>query len=209
MTALPYVTAPGNVTKALNGIKSAATPERVSQDFVKTILNISGGSGDQMTSYLKKVGFAGSDGIPTDIYRRFRNESSAGLACAESLKLGYRPLFEKNEYCFKLKDEDLKGLIVEVTGQAADSQAVTCTLSCLKNLRNFADFSVSPNGIVSTVEIDDTLPPIQKANFTPSAEGARVGLRLSYTINLNLPATSDVAVFNAIFKSLKENLLVE
>jgi hypothetical protein len=34
-----------------------------------------------------------------------------------------------------------------------------------------------------------------------------VGLNLSYTINLNLPPTSDIAVFNAIFKSLKENLL--
>jgi hypothetical protein len=33
------------------------------------------------------------------------------------------------------------------------------------------------------------------------------GLNLSYTINLNLPETSDVEVFNAIFKSLKENLL--
>ena len=34
-----------------------------------------------------------------------------------------------------------------------------------------------------------------------------IGLNLAYTINLNLPATSDIAVFNAIFKSLKENLL--
>jgi hypothetical protein len=34
-----------------------------------------------------------------------------------------------------------------------------------------------------------------------------IGLNLAYIINLNLPATSDIAVFNAIFKSLKENLL--
>ncbi len=33
------------------------------------------------------------------------------------------------------------------------------------------------------------------------------GLNLSYTINLHLPATSEVAVFNAIFKSLREHLL--
>jgi len=33
------------------------------------------------------------------------------------------------------------------------------------------------------------------------------GLNLGYTINLHLPATSDIAVFNAIFKSLRENLL--
>ena len=32
-------------------------------------------------------------------------------------------------------------------------------------------------------------------------------IRLGYTINLNLPQTSDIAVFNAIFKSLKEHLL--
>jgi len=32
-------------------------------------------------------------------------------------------------------------------------------------------------------------------------------MQLGYTINLNLPATSEVAVFNAIFKSLKDNLL--
>jgi hypothetical protein len=32
-------------------------------------------------------------------------------------------------------------------------------------------------------------------------------LNLAYTINLVLPKTDDVAVFNAIFKSLRENLL--
>jgi len=57
MSALPYVTAPGNVEKALLGIKAAATPENVTQDFVKTILKIKGGSGNQIASYLKKIGF--------------------------------------------------------------------------------------------------------------------------------------------------------
>ena len=34
-----------------------------------------------------------------------------------------------------------------------------------------------------------------------------VKLNLSYTINLVLPKTDDIAVFNSIFKSLRENLL--
>jgi hypothetical protein len=34
-------------------------------------------------------------------------------------------------------------------------------------------------------------------------------LGLSYTVNLNLSETTDVEVFNAIFKALKENLLDE
>jgi hypothetical protein len=40
---------------------------------------------------------------------------------------------------------------------------------------------------------------------TVSTAASKIGL--SYTINLNLPATSDVAVFDAIFRSLKEHLL--
>ena len=42
-------------------------------------------------------------------------------------------------------------------------------------------------------------------NLTPSGENLRLGL--SYTINLVLPKTDDPAVFNAIFRSLRENLL--
>ncbi len=37
--------------------------------------------------------------------------------------------------------------------------------------------------------------------------GRRRGISLSYTINLNLPTTTDQAVFNAIFRSLKEHLI--
>jgi hypothetical protein len=40
-----------------------------------------------------------------------------------------------------------------------------------------------------------------------SAQRDKGGMRLSYTINLNLPETSDIAVFNAIFASLRENLI--
>lgn len=211
MANLPYVSAYGNVTKALTAIKSAATPTRVSQDFVKTILGITGGSGDQMTSFLKKINFADSTGVPSDIYKRFRsNDSESKQACAEAIKTGYKPLFDKNEFCYKLKDEELKGLIVEVTGQAAESTSVSNALNCFKNLRALADFNATSNDIKTYVDVD-TFDQTEKNN-SGSSHGQQkvdVGLRLSYTINLNLPATSDVSVFNAIFKSLKENLLKE
>ncbi|MET4296838.1 hypothetical protein ABIB06_007553 [Bradyrhizobium sp. LB8.2] len=89
MAILPYVTATGNVEKALVGIKTAATPSKVTQDFVKTILKVPGGSGDQMTSYLKKIGFVNADSTPSDIYTRFRNSSTAAAAAAAALRHGY------------------------------------------------------------------------------------------------------------------------
>jgi hypothetical protein len=207
MTALPYITAPGNIEKALTGIKSAATPPRVNQDFVKTILKIPGGSGDQVTSYLKKIGFVNQDGTPSDIYKRFRNTATAGVAAAQALKFGYAPLYIRNEYMHQLPDEKLKGLIIEETGQQSNSSVVGLVLTAIKAIKKHADWSEP-----AAEEVERGPAPAPTIFAGPGIENVSttaksVGLNLSYTINLNLPSTSDVAVFNAIFKSLKENLL--
>jgi hypothetical protein len=209
MAALPYVTAPGNVEKALTGIKAAATPTTVSQDFVKTILKIQGGSGNQMTAYLRKIGFAGQDGTPTDLYKRFRNQATEGAAAAEALKIGYKPLYVRNEYMHELDDKQLRGLVVEETGEAADSNVVTMIMSCIKAIKKYAKYTPVP------VEEKPDKPALPATTGTkpetppPPAEKLprTLGMNLSYTINLNLPPTTDVAVFNAIFKALKEHLL--
>jgi len=203
MAALPYVTAPGNIEKALIAIKLQATPERVTQDFVKTVLQIPGGSGDQITSFLKKIGFTNADGTPSDIYKKFRNSATSGKAAAEALKIGYSPLYVRNEYMHQLNDEKLKGLIIEETGQSEGANIVSLILASVKALKKHASWS----NIVAEEEKTSAQPlPVSIPMTNPPKHG-KVGLNLSYTINLNLPATSDMAVFNAIFKSLKENLL--
>ena len=218
MASLPYVTAPGNVTKALNGIAAAATPDSVSQDFVKEILKIPGGSGGQMTAYLKKVGMANPDGTPTALYKRFRNPDTRGHAAADMLKHGYAELYKRNEYTHELSDANLKGLIIEVTGHEHDASAVTNTTSCLKNIKAFADFHgvEQGNDVIQGSGVEESTAPNHSAaaaaaavtqGHLPPQQSQGVGLNLGYNINLNLPATSDIAVFNAIFKSLKENLL--
>lgn len=215
MAALPYVTATGNIERALNAIKTAATPERVSQDFVKTILKIPGGSGDQMSSFLKKIGFSAADGTPTDLYRTFRNGATSGSAAASALRYGYAPLYKRNEYMHSLTDDKLRGLIVEETGQGADSTVVTMILNCIKGIKKFTsqeDFLKSKGGAQGLPALEEKGVEAVASNGIALASAHPVpssglGLNLSYTINLNLPATSDVAVFNAIFKSLKENLL--
>lgn len=206
--SLPYVTAPGNIDKAFKGIKSASTPERVTQDFVKTILKIKGGSGNQITSFLKKIGFAHQDGAPSDLYKRFRNSATSGTAAAEALRVGFAPLYTRNEYMHGLTDDELKGLIIEETGQSADSSVVTLILGAIKAIKKYADFSSPKQEDENVVEAPLT-PALSQTLPNRVNQTSGLGLNLAYTINLNLPATSDIAVFNAIFKSLKDNLLKE
>lgn len=208
MASLPYVTASGNVEKALLAIKAAATPESVSQDFVKTILGIPGGSGNQITAYLKKIGFVSADGKPTDLYKKFRNEATDGWAVAQALKTGYAPLYVRNEYMHQLPDAQLRGLIVEETGVEKDSVVVANVLGCIKQLKKFAKWDAAAAIEGKDKPVVPTTPVLDQSRLgLPSSGQLSVGLNLGYTINLNLPATSDPAVFNAIFRALKEHLL--
>jgi hypothetical protein len=210
MASLPYVTSPGNIPKALNGIRSAAVPERVSQDFVKTILKIPGGSGDQMTAFLKKLGLTNADGSPSDVYKRFRNPSSSGAAIASAIRTAYAPLYIRNEFMHELNDSDLLGLVVEETGEAHDSNPVKLTVSCIKHLKTFANFTSNStereSSEISKEEKQQLVEMLPRRDEQPKRQ---LGFNLGYTINLNLPATSDAAVFDAIFRSLRENLLRE
>lgn len=206
--SLPYVTAPGNIEKAMLGIKAAAVPEKVSQDFVKTILKVPGGSGNQILSFIKKLGMVNPDGSPNELYKKLRNPSSSGNAMAEAIKHAYAQLYKHNEYAHQLPDDDLVGLIVEVTGQAHDSNSVKLTANCFKQLKSFANFESQ-----STQNSNDAHPesPTQNINTIKrqehSTEKTGIGLNLGYTINLNLPPSTDPRVFDAIFRSLKDNLL--
>jgi len=208
MTSLPYIASPGNIDKAFNGIKSAAVPGRVSQDFVKTILKIPGGSGTQVTTFLKKLGMANGDGAPSDLYKKFRNPTSSGAAIAGAIRTAYAPLYVRNEFAHELSEADLLGLVVEETGLAHDSAPVRLIVSCFRHLKAYATFDAPANSSnqPATVQVERDAPSdVPPAQAGPSKRS--LGLNLGYTINLNLPATSDPEVFDAIFKSLKEHLL--
>ncbi len=203
---LPYLSSPGSIKTALDKIRSAATPDLFTKDFLNTKLQIKGGTGSSILAFIKKIGLVASDGKPTDLYKRFRNPSTGGAAIADAIKIGYRPLLEVNEYFYELDDKELLSLIVQVTGAEVDSAVAKYTLYTFKQLKAYANFDMAADA--ETVERQD-IPAALPSHATSSADisSGRVGLNLSYTINLNLPATTDQAVFNAIFRSLKEHLL--
>lgn len=203
-TTVPYVTAYGNVTKVLERIRSAQTPPRFSQDFLATTLNLTGGSARPLVPFLKRTGFLAPDGTPTDLYKRFRNPSHTGQAAADALKIGYSSLYQVHERLHEASDAQLKGVVVQVTGAEATSSTVAAIVGSFKALRSVATFSAGTD--------HNNEPPDDHTDVTTEEPDSRnpsegVPIRLGYTINLNLPATSDIAVFNAIFKSLREHLL--
>ncbi|MCP3039162.1 DUF5343 domain-containing protein [Xanthomonas euvesicatoria pv. allii] len=202
--SIPFVQAYGNVTKALERVQAAATPPRFTQDFLGTKLDLSGGSAKPLIPFLKRLGFLGSDGVPTDLYKKFRNQSERGRAAAAALKTGFRALYEVNEYIHDAADKELKGVVVQVTGSEPTSSTVKGIIGSFKAVRAFATFDDEES---SDDAADAAREVASERHDEPATKAGASKIGLSYTINLNLPATSDVAVFDAIFRSLKEHLL--
>jgi len=202
---LPYVNQPGSILKIFEKVRHAQTPERFTGDFLETKLGFRGGNCRQFIPLAKKLGFLGSDGRPTDVYKRFRNAGTAKSAMAQALKTGYQEIFERNEYANSLNKEDFKGLVVEITGLESKNRVVYLIHQTFEALKKLADFEAAP-----AAEKADGRPEEQPVKGVTEGEvplRREFDLNLSYTINLVLPKTDDPAVFNAIFKSLRDNLL--
>ncbi|KZY18979.1 hypothetical protein A3727_15580 [Erythrobacter sp. HI0038] len=130
---------------------------------------------------------------------------------ADAMKRGFGEIFKRNEYAYELSPDKLKNLIVEVTGKEKSDSSVKGITGSFLACNSLADFDSS--------QLSDSDPSNGYEEEAPTlgapqalVEYRRTGssgrtLGLSYTINLNLPETDNIDVFNAIFKSLRENLL--
>jgi hypothetical protein len=204
---VPYLQAYGNIKKALDKITKATVPPKFTQDFLATTLDMPGGGARPVIKFLKRAGFLTSEGTPTDLYKQFRNPSFRGAAAAQGIRNAYSDLYVANEYVHNASDKDLKGLIVQVTGLQEDSKLIPAMVASFKTLKEYADFDADVGADLDQVLDEGKGGDVEGDKSQRLVLTEQRGFRLGYTINLNLPATTDIAVFNAIFKSLREHLL--
>jgi hypothetical protein len=197
---LPYLPASGTLKKALEGIITAQRPDKFNADFLENILSLKGGSARATVPIFKKMGLIASDGTPTDLYSRFKTDSGRGPASLQAIKNAYPEIYRRSEYAHAATDNKLKDVIVEITGLQASDQIVSYIRSTFNVIKSFIGDAAST----------DELQAPHATSTVDSGEGMSVTkpkVGLSYHINIVVPETSNVAVLNAIFRAVKENLL--
>ncbi len=203
----------GLISKIFDKIAEAQKPERFTTDYLASVLGYGSGSARPIIPLLKRLNFLQADGTPTQLYTRFRNPSERGPAMLEALKAGYPELYARNEYAHLLSKDKLRDLVVEVTGLERDNQIVAYVVSTFQSMK--AAGNINENTRIGTISGSHGVEPLPSVTPPASFErpdfahrnGQEIGMNLSYTINLNLPPSTDPEVFNAIFKALKEHLL--
>ncbi|MCK4706640.1 MAG: DUF5343 domain-containing protein [Gammaproteobacteria bacterium] len=201
-----YTQAFGSLEEFFVRIRDAQAPDKFIQEILKD-WGFKSNNHRPFIPLLKSLGFLSSDGTPTQRYHEYRNHAKSKEIMGEALKEAYSDIFLIKAHPTS-KDRDLVQGKFKSYHNASDNVA-KLHANTFYALLNLADLSQSNKKVTSkedTQTKNQELPPINKnEGITSELPASKMGLH--YNIQIHLPATKDVEVYNAIFKSLKEHLI--
>lgn len=208
--ALPnaYLVNHGQLKRLFEKIRQGQAPSRFTLQHLKDI-GLGSSNWRAAIPLLKALGFLTSDGAPTSRYHDYRDESRSRAVMAEALREAYSDIFVINENPTKADRQAIEGKFKSVhnakdgpAGLMAGTFMALLELADLDSTKTEKANKKSSSQIIQDNAIQ--LPPEPKIKAT--AKGSE-GLNLSYNIQIHLPATTDIEVYNAIFKSIREHLI--
>ncbi len=211
----PYVNAYGKISDVFDGIKSASVPPKFTYDFLNTVLGLTSSSYRAMIPLLKKLDFLDQASVPTEHYKNYREDSVSKSVLGAKVKEAYSDLYRASEYAHKLDSDKLTSKLKTVLGVGDDDKNIRYVVGTFLELVNLSNFDGKKiaKPTQSNKKIEEQPVTSQKETIRRNDGEDHIAIKrkfgISYTINLNLPATTEIEVYNSIFKALKENLLDE
>lgn len=203
MTDYPYMLSNNKIPPIIEKIQQAARPPKFTQEVLKN-LGFTSTNDRAFIPLAKKLGFLSDDGTPTPLYDHLKDKSTSKSILAAQIRSLYSELYAINTEIHKASDTEVKGAISRVTGKGEDG--VNRIYNTFKALCNVADFegTSKKNENTSLPIVKNEQEQKRDLDLLPQVAATQ----FHYNIQIHLPATTDISVYNAIFKSLKENLLI-
>jgi hypothetical protein len=151
---------------------------------------------------LKDLKLLSADGTPTQRYHDYRDPSRSKAVLADALREAYTDIFHITE---KPTDADRAA----VKGKFKSAHNVSDQIANLQTATFYALLKLADLGAAKpTAAVQETTKKAEhEEKHTPQPHLPASELNLRYNIEVHLPATKDIDVYNAIFKSLKEHLI--
>jgi len=204
-----YMQSVKNLAAILSEIQQAPVPQKFTVEFLKT-LGFTSSNDRSILGVLKALGSLDQAGVPTEQYRRYRNKADAPYVLASAVREAYSDLFLARENAETLPNDRIKGILAtKVDKGDAVLDKMAMTFRALVGLAKWdrpsqKEQPEKPPEEASDVPRDEAHVPVLPDVRVPVPQ---VPLQYAYNIQIQLPATKDISVYNAIFKSIREHLL--
>ena len=199
-----YLTQVKNLGIILKVIRGAQAPEKFTTRFLEQ-LEFKSTNDRNIIGVLKSLNFLDESGAPKQRYFDYLDETQHKAVMGQAIQEAYGDLFKVNNKAYEMSQPDVKAKPKTLT-QGSKSEAVLLKMAMtFVALCKEATFTGTP---VLKKPIDEQ--QIEKAAEKKDIEhheDKKRPMTLSYVINIELPSTRDQAVYDAIFRSLREHIL--
>jgi len=209
--ALPdsYTLKPNAIPAYFDVILDAQPPERFSLKFLEN-LGFTSTNDRLFIGILKDLGFLNRDGAPQQRYFDFLDRNRAKQILAEGIREAFSELFAINVQAHDFTLDQVRNKLRTLYAGKKTDLVVGNIAKTFRALCEYADFSApaSPKPAETPPSGEKAAEQLRPEKHEKSA-GHLSEIRVSglqYHINIVLPDTRDQAVFDAIFKSLREHL---
>ena len=213
--ALPeqYLMTTKNLESFLNSLINAQAPQKVSYQFLQQ-LDFTSSNDRLLVGILKTINFIDANGVPTERYYRFIDQTQSKFVLAEAIKQSYADLFAINKKANEMTVAEVKNKMKTIFQGSKTDNVLGLMANTFHALCECADFTEgqSPRELME-IHIDESQqsephPPINGGpNQQNGAVTKTISTEMHYNIQIHLPETRDNTVYDAIFRSLKEHLL--
>jgi hypothetical protein len=203
-----YLMTSKNLEGILAAIRNAQAPEKFSFKFLES-LGFTSTNDRLIIGVLKALGLLDEASVPTQRYFEFLDDTQSKSVLAQGMREAYADLFRVNNKANEMSEADVKNKLKTLLQGSKSENVLRLMAMTFAALCKNADFSK----IAAAPKQEKENPSEQaKANIDESdpkkeKHERKHAFDLAYNIHIELPATRDQAIYDAIFRSLKEHLL--
>lgn len=199
----------GKLSKLFDAMRAGQAPEKFNRAYLKD-LGFKSSNFHACIPLLKGMGFLTSDGTPTQRYKDFLDSTKWQKIIAETIREAYSDIFVVKSKPTK-SDRDLVAGKYKSTYNLSETSADRTAQTFLALLDLADEKTLYGKPASPAAKLAENTKTVVEAKEPAPVEPAPVAamiapLGLHYNIQIHLPATKDVEVYNAIFKSLSVRL---
>ena len=208
-----YLVSTKNFEGIMNSILGARAPERFTNKFLED-LGYKSSNDRLVTGILKSLGMLNDTGEPTQRYYAFLDQTQSKKIVAIGIQEAYEDLFAVKRDAQNMTQEEVKNKLQTLTQGQKGEKVIENMARTFKTLCDYADWS--KNLVQDSVKVDEQSEKssgIEENNndesvkIEPCTSEKKTEMALHYNIQVHLPETTNMAVYDAIFQSIKKHLM--
>lgn len=204
-----YLITTKNLESVINSVISAKAPERFTNKFLDD-LGFKSSNDRLYVGVFKALGLIDDNGQPTQRYYQFIDQTQTGKILAHGIEEAYEDLFNLRKDAQNLTNDEVKNKLKTLTQGQKSDPVLNAMTSTFKALCGFADWSKpakrdNDSSIETKHEQQQQILNQKKEEYP--ADATKANMNLHYNIQIHLPETTNMAVYDAIFQSLKKHLM--